>query len=416
MKKIAFILLAGMFVTTSYAQSSKVVTAYRNLEEYKRENDMEYLNKAKEAIDLASEHIDTREQAKTQVYKGQIYFTLYEAKKSVEEKKLTTITDLNIRAFTAFENTPSGDLETSYQAFLKAKQLDVKGIYTSELKAIKVIGNNFDNLGRANYNAKKYDLALSGFERSYEIAEYKDTVALEFAALSAKYGKNNEKAKTYFQQMLDKKVGGGATYFNLMNTCLILKDSATAMDVLKKGRVAFPSDIDLLITETNYFLKNNKSTDALNNLTLAIQARPADANLYLVRGNIYDNLANPKDAANKELEKPKDYDEKIKLSEADYKKAIELKTDYFDALFNLGVLYYNQGVAINKKANQITDNAKYAVEETKANAQYAKAMEILEKAHNVDIKDRNVMVALKQIYTRLQLTDKLAAISEQLKK
>jgi len=193
------------------------------------------------------------------------------------------------------------------------------------------------------------------------------------------------------------------------------KDTVAGMELLKKGRTAYPNDINLLISETNYFLKVNNSTEALNNLNLAIAAKPGDANLYLVRGNIYDNLANPKDNAGKDLDKPKDYDEKLKLAEADYKKAVELKPDYFDAMYNLGVLYNNHGVAIAKQSDKITDNAKYAAENQKATDEFTKALPILEKALTINPKDRGTMVALKQIYARMQMLDKVKEMNEKLK-
>lgn len=415
MNKIMILLLAVIPAFTSNAQSSKVVTAYRYLDDYKKNNDSESLDRAKEAIDLASENLDTKDQAKTQVYRGQIYFQLYDLRKRAEEDKLSSIADPNKRTIAALQSTPTADLETSYQAFAKAKILDVKNNYASELKALGNVGIYFDNVGRASYNAKKYDEALIAFEHTYEISGNTDTIALSYAAMSADLSKNYEKAKLYYQKMVDGKHGSGSTYSSLMNVYLILKDTVGGTEILKKGRAAYPSDVNLLIAETNYFLRMNNSLSALNNLNLAIQAKPADFNLYLVRGNIYDNLANPKDASGKDLEKPKDYEDKIKMAESDYKKAIELNPEYFDALYNLGVLYNNKGVSLNKKADQITDNAKYAAENAKASAEFNKAMPILEKALQVNPKDRSTMVALKQIYARLQQTEKLKDITEKLK-
>jgi tetratricopeptide (TPR) repeat protein len=196
-----------------------------------------------------------------------------------------------------------------------------------------------------------------------------------------------------------------------MNAYLMAKDTTGGMDVLKKGRAAYPNDVNLLISETNYYLKTNQSVAALSNLTQAIAAKPADANLYLVRGNIYDNLANPKDESGKELEKPKDYDEKFKNAEADYKKAIELKPDYFDALYNLGALYNNQGVAVSKMADKITDQKKYEAELKRAGDAFNNALPVLEKALEVNQTDKNTMYALKQIYSRTQQLDKLKALN-----
>ena len=58
--------------------------------------------------------------------------------------------------------------------------------------------------------------------------------------------------------MIDTKQGKGATYSSLVNVYLMMSDTAGGMDVLKKGRLAYPNDINLVISETNYFLKTNQ--------------------------------------------------------------------------------------------------------------------------------------------------------------
>lgn len=414
MKKIAVFLLATVPVFTGFAQSSKVVNAINYLKDYNSTKDAESLQKAKDNIDLASENADTKDKAKTQVIKGQVYMTIYEANKKAQEDKLMSIADPNKRTFAALQNTPTAELGIAYQAYAKGKALDEKGNYTAELRNMANVAIYYDNTGRAFYNSKRYNEALATFESAYEISNT-DTTLLYFCATSADLAKEYPKAITYYKKMLAIKQGQGATYSSLMNIYLAMKDTAAGIDILKKGRQSYPNDINLVISETNYFLRVNKSQEALNNLNIAIQAKPTDANLYLVRGNIYDNLANPKDASGRDIEKPKDYSNLIGLAEADYKKAIELKPDYFDALYNLGVLYNNQGVELNKQADKITDQKKYEAANALATAQFANAMPVLERALELNPKDRNTMIALRQIYMRMQLTDKLKSINERLK-
>ena len=105
----------------------------------------------------------------------------------------------------------------------------------------------------------------------------------------------------------------------------------------------------------------------------------------------------------------------MKSAETDYKKAIELKPDYFDALYNLGVLYNNHGVVLNKIADQITDNAKNKTANDLALAKFTNALPVLEKALELNPKDKNTMFALKQIYARTQQPDKVKEINERLK-
>ncbi|MGB3948932.1 MAG: tetratricopeptide repeat protein, partial [Bacteroidia bacterium] len=390
MKKTISILALMVPVMVGYAQKGKEVNAISYYRDYTETKDTSSLRKAKENIDLAAEHEDTKDNAKTQAYKGLIYMAIYEANKKAEEDKLMSIADPNKRAFAALQSTPTTELGIAYQAFKRTKELDVKENYTNELKNMVNIGINFDNTGRSFYNAKKYPQALAAFEGAYNINP-NDTTVLYFCATSADLAKDYPKAVTYYTKMLAIKQGQANTYTSLMNVYLAMKDTTAGMDILKKGRSSYPNDMNLVISETNYFLRVNKSQEALNNLNIAIQAKPTDANLYLVRGNIYDNLANPKDANGKDLEKPADYDNLLGLAETDYKKAIELKNDYFDAYYNLGVLYNNHAVELNKQADKLTDLKKFEVANAKTSAMFMNAMPVLEKALELNPTERNTM-------------------------
>ena len=416
MKKIALLFIMTIPVYTGFAQTAKVVNTVNYLRDFNNSHELESLNKAKENIDLASASPDTKDQAKTQKLRAEVYVTIFENDLRLETEKLASMADPNKRNIAAYQNTSSASLGEALTACTYGKTLDVKKNYAADFTGfVTRIASHYENKAIGDYNAKKYADALPSFEKAYEINGAKDTTTLSNCALVADRANIFDKAKMYYQIMIDNKQGYGNTYSAIVNVYLMMKDTVGGMDMLKKGRAAYPNDINLVITETNYFLKTNNSKEALGNLNIAIAAKPADANLYLVRGNLYDNLANPKDAAGKDADKPKDYEDKFKMAEADYKKAIELKPEYFDALYNLGVLYNNHGVSINKTADKITDNAKYKAENDKATAEFSKAMPILEKALSVNPKDRNTMYALKQIYARMQMMDKLKEMNEKLK-
>lgn len=415
MKKIFLFSTLALVGATSYGQSAKVTSANKYYGDYMRENDPDYLIKAKEAIDLASEHPDTKENAKTFVYKGQIYMAIFEKnlKKNTEK---STEQDVKKKEAAGYAATSTDELAVAYESYKKAKTLDTKNNYGSETtNGINRALVYASNKGVYDYNAKMYDVALKSFELAYTISESKDTNLLINCAVSSELSKNYPKAKEYYQKQIDAKVGRGKTYSSLANIYFMVPDTAGGLDVIKKGRAAYPNDISLLITETNFYLKSNQTKEAIENLNIAIKAESANANLYLVRGNMYDNLANPKDKDNKDMEKPKDYQDLFKKAEADYQKAIELKPDYFDALYNLGALYNNNGVHIAKMADKITDNAKYQAENAKATEEFNKAVPVLEKALEISPKDRNTMNALKVIYSRTQQMEKLKAINEKLK-
>ena len=49
-----------------------------------------------------------------------------------------------------------------------------------------------------------------------------------------------------------------------------------------------------------------------------------------------------------------------------YLEAIDIKPDFYDALYNLGVMYYNKGGDMLREANNIKDFKKYDIAKTNA--------------------------------------------------
>lgn len=333
MKKNLLVVFATTLGLTAIAQPAKVTTAYKYMKDYERDKGVDDLMSAKAAIDLANENPETKDLAKTQVYRGQIYLYIFENNLKVNTEKETSTPDPKKKEAAGYQNTALTELDAAYDAYVRAKAADTKGNYSTETgNGISRISVYYTNKGSYDYNGKKFLESMASFEKAYQIGGMKDTNLLYNCALTADRGGNYDKAKEYYGKMIENKQGQANTYSLLQNVYLMAKDTAGSIEILKKGRAAYPNDINLLISETNFYLKTNNSKEALNNLNLAIAAKPGDANLYLVRGNIYDNLANPKDADGKDLEKPKDYEDKLKLAETDYQKAIELKPDYFDAM------------------------------------------------------------------------------------
>jgi Flp pilus assembly protein TadD len=416
MKKILLTAAAVMHLCLMYAQKSKGFDAFSYLKDYKETQEITSLNRAKESIDLAAQHADTKDDPFILVTKGQIYMALYEASRNATEKTVSSIPDEQKRALAVYENTPTNDLETAYQAFLKAKQLDSKGKYSDDLKAITTVGLYFDYAGRARFNAQKYKDALPAFERTYEISNYTDTTALYLAAVSAEHAENFVKAKQYYTKMVETKQAKANTYLSLINADYILKDTADAVSALKKGRQAFPTNVNLSVMEVNYYLQTDKGEEVLNNVSTALAANPSNSNLLLARGNVYENIASHLTGSTSDTVKQKKHDAALMAAQADYAKVVALDSNNFYGQFNLGILHFNKGVLLNNAANDMADNVKFKALNAKANEEFKTAMPLLEKALKLRPNELSLMRALKQIYVRLEYMDKLKAIEERMKK
>ena len=386
MKKIfCSIFVTQLVATVAFSQNKNVVSAYNYLKYGE-------LDKAKEAIDAAAAHEQTIGMSKTWFYRGNIYLNIFTSK---EEKYKTLHPDA---------------LGEAYNSYLKAYDYDTKKIDINELNlAFASLVPPMFSKGIDNYNAKKWDDAVSTFEKCIFINKkfgHLDTLSYYNAGLAAErsgakdtlFDAQDEKAIGYYKQCTSLGYGGAKVYANIADVYKKAKKEEEAMKVIKDGRTKYPNDQDLITAEINYSLSKGLIDEALVNLGLAIQNDPKNPTFYFARGSIYDQK--------KDLMK----------AETDYRKAIEIKADYFDALYNLGALFFNSGAEIYNQANDLPLNEIKKAEElrTNANDKFTNALPFLEKAHELNPKDRNTMISLKQLYVRTNQTEKYNKINEKL--
>ncbi|MFM1930882.1 MAG: hypothetical protein RL226_185, partial [Bacteroidota bacterium] len=154
----------------------------------------------------------------------------------------------------------------------------------------------------------------------------------------------------------------------------------------------------LIIEELNIYLRTGNFAAAQENLQLAAEQDPTNEVLFFSMGSVYDNLGKSEEAI------------------VAYKKALELKSDYFDANYNLGALYFNQGVAKVNEANDVppSQTKRYKMLMDEANAIFALALPYLESAHRVNPTDKDTMRSLSSIYARTGDDAKLSDIKKKL--
>jgi tetratricopeptide (TPR) repeat protein len=420
MMKKQFKLLAVMILCSGLilAQSSKRTSAHNALEDFKRDKDPTSLKKAKDFIDMASQHSETGVEAKTWVYRGDIYMTSYAYLLQSEDDKQKDEKDPIKKSAVSYVNASATDLQTATESYMKAKQFDKKNTYVEDvIKGLVLAQAHYENKGRADYNNKKPLDAGASFEKCNEISVFQgkiDTANIDRAALAYRIGGEMSKAKPLYQKLIDLGYGKAKTIAIYGNLLINEKDTAAARKIIVAGRQKYPNDMELLTAETNLFLMAHKNKEALANLKMVLEKSPNDPKLNLIVGSIFDNMANPKDEKGKELPKPAEYEDYLKQSEAYYKKTIKLKPDGFDALYNLGVLYNNEGVIINNKANDMKDKKLADKEFSRADDLFKEAIPYFEKAHGADPKHMDTMRSLKLLYYRTQQMEKYEKIKAEL--
>jgi len=385
MKQSYLILMIGIWVGQSHAQQSKVVSAYNALNYYlKDKTDIDQLKKAKEFIDEASLNEGTSGKPKTWYYRGNVYWSMNDSKDSV------------------FTQNGANPLLTAVESYKRVYDLDPKYEYAEECYNKAYIGYN--NLGITNFNKSNFEQALENFEMCADLRAKKgivDTSAFENAAVSAIRGKNFAKSEQYLKKLISfNKEKEGSRYIQLARLYKEKGDTATFLKTIQEGRNQFPNDQKLLTEELNLSLSQGKSAEAEKLLLLAIEKDPANAQLHYAAGTIYEDLAKRQEAI------------------ASYQKAISLKADYWEAYFNLGAVYNNEAKRLQDIANNEKDNKKYEISNKAAEAEFKQALPYLEKALELAPKDSDdvnaLLRTLKQIYSRMNMTEKYEEVKKRL--
>jgi tetratricopeptide (TPR) repeat protein len=135
----------------------------------------------------------------------------------------------------------------------------------------------------------------------------------------------------------------------------------------------------------NYYLVSNQSEEALRLLGVAKAGDPQNVSYPFAEGTLYDKMG------------------RFEEAEKSYKTCIEMKPEFFDASYNLGVLYYNKAVKIYEEASKIADNTQFENKQKEGDDMLKAAIPYMQKASQIDPKDRSSLETLKTIFYRLKM-------------
>jgi tetratricopeptide (TPR) repeat protein len=377
MKKFVVLLITVMAFSGIYAQPNNVVAAFNYLNRGK-------LDKAKEAIDKATEHAKTMNDAKTWFYSGNVYLSIQ-------------LTDEE-----AYKNLDPDPLDKAYADYRKSLELDTKHEYSDQVKdRIQVCAEQYFNKGVTDYNEQNYKAASEAFAKSAMIRQEvgaTDTISAFYAGQSAYLAQDYATARKYMNQVKELKYGDPAVYSILANIYKVEGDTTSAIAVINEGRHVYPEDYSLIIDAANLYLATGQSQEALDVLNIAIEKDKTNPSLFFAVGTIYDKMGN--------FEKARDM----------YVSAIGVDPNYFDANYNLGALYFNKAVEVITEAGNLplNETAKYDQMMAEGKVMMEKALPYLEKADSIQESDQITLQTLKEIYTRLGMMDKVKGINERL--
>lgn len=431
MKKITLVLIGVLLVNVIFAQKGKVNSASYALSEGKA-------NEAKQFIDEALTDAETQQNAKAWQIKGDVYKNIYEGK-------------------VFFAQTPNA-LEDAKAAYLKAYELEVnpkkKGVVAPSLEHLQ---GYFFNEGLARFQDEKWTEAYMKFSEAVNINEFLlannlaktiDSGAYFATAVAANNAGLLDKAKPLLEKLVALKYNNKAIYESLADI-YAKEGNPNFMNIVNEGLKKYPDSKTLQVSRLNYYIENGKTDEAIAEIQNALNADPKNYLLLFNMAVLQEQLGNYDDA--------KIY----------YEKAIAAKPDFMDAYFNAGALYYNKAIEINKvlvkddaasidstlaefaskdvisiddirnalkdpnmgallnsfqnysgdkatlkdKVSKIKENIKYDLLIAKRNALFNKTLPFFEKAYSIQKEDQ-LKSALKEIYARMNMFDKIKALDQ----
>jgi tetratricopeptide (TPR) repeat protein len=373
-------------------------TAKKDLSQYFLDpgNKADKLEEAKNAIETAVAGIDQiKEKKREDVYleKGKIYNAIAAKSKKADDA---------LKAYMGFKQT----FDMTDKGYKKKEAMDGMAEASSYLS----------NAGSASYGETDYAGAFKCFDAIIKIndlliAEGHNKIPLEdetkynelvfFAGLSAKTAGLNAESKELFEKLMSR--GYDKAYvFEAMYDLTASQDIDKALGYLQKGREKYPTDQGLLYAEINYYIKEGKLDNLIDKIKQAIAGDPGNLSLYTALGSVYDNLSQREEQAGN-LEKSQEY---FNNALDYYEQAIEKDDTNVDALYSIGVLYYNKAAVLTEEMIALQDDLsregqrQYEAKRSQMLDLFSKALPYFKRAEILNPDDRNTLIALKEIYAK----------------
>ena len=259
--------------------------------------------------------------------------------------------------------------------------------------------------GADDYNAGKFVEAAPMFKKAYDIAKSLGSPEandmLNLAATSSLRAEDYNTALGYFTEVKDNGMETAEVYRHLAACYNGLGNAEQAMAMINAGLEKDPSDANLILEKVNAYLKEGKAAEAVEDLNKLHELDPENAQLLFALGTIYGDETNE---GLYDTDKARQY----------YEQALSINPDYYDATYNLGVLYTGMANKYIEQANEITGFSKKEQEQyngliEQANELLRTGLPYLRKAYDSQPSD-DVKNVLKSIYVKLNMMDEVKTL------
>lgn len=398
MKKfiVALSLVAFCFAASAQQMHLQSAISYFN---------KKYLNKAKDEIDLAVTS-DKNIDSKTWFYKAKIYITI---------GQFTT----NPNGFKWKGAIPEDWRDQAYNAAIECKRLDERKEYASQNNTLlNILGIEYSNAGIDMYNAGDYANAMKVFESSIKMFNESDNAkssndSYYLAGLCAYALKDTNALIKDFNTLVRKRTDKAKVYQILFGVYKAQQKNDDAFKVANNFVKNCPKDYNAYTLQADAYLMNQNIDKAKESLAQA-EALTKDtpkvyASLLSAEGTILSGAG------------------EYAAAEAKFVESLNIEPSQFEANFGMSSMLFNRAIDKRKAAEDVqpiddesialmTKLGDEAMELYKQSEPYLKnAVAYIDGLTGAEAQAQkgnlhSCLVALREVYARLERTDEGAAI------
>ena len=365
-----------------------------------------YLNKAKDLIDKACVHEDTKNDAKTWYYAGLIYSQIgNDAQK--------------------YKNISEGWLEKAKDAAFRCKELDTeKEFAEGNGNVFGFVGNELYKQAVNAYNSQDWAGCMQLCEESVKVfnecgkKQYASDSYL-LAGRAAIYAKNNDNIKKYFKPLVRTKSKENLVYRTLFNVYKSEGDTNEAVKLAQNYTKFCPDDYNANMLLAEAYMLNGNMEQGNAEIQKALEKTNDKPDVH----------ANLLAAAGATMESVENYEG----AESRYKESLKVLPNQFLANFGLGKMLYNRGVSKLDALEKLPLDDEEGAAKLNADCMdlwrqsipyFNSAITFIDgmDAEGQGVNRQNLyhcLQALKTVYARLEMFDELKVINarmEQLQK
>ncbi len=448
MKKLILIITMSIITVTVANAQAILVSIFNNL----RSGDF---HKAHELVDQVIKGEEHTELAKTWFYAGNTYLQLYivnsmvnSLEKGMTDEALTlaigkperyrntrvdgqkgikwiydtydltvTLVDDKVIEWNKPKNGAFEGIVSQEEALTKAKEYYIKAMQIDPRESnnmlnpvappvgLELVLTGFINQGAVLYTQNKIPEAHKMFMESVQLSAMlgkPNEYAMFLAARTARLDSNFVVADQIYATLVEIKSTNPDVYAEYARMLTNDGEYEKALEVVNKGYEIDEQNREIMLSEADIYLSQKDFVKTKEVLEQILVNDPDNAELNYYIGDMYNEFT--KDSAITEEQ----FLEYLQEANKYYQRALKIKPDFMNAVFNNGIIYFNYGVEVIRQIQELppSANVEYNRGKQKADSLFRIALPLLERALELSPEDMPTIYTLRQIYTRLDMMDK----------